>query len=192
MARIVKDFWKSDENSWNFWRKSTGICRKMKDHQNFSNGFHRAGKYKKAACKTLSGWTKNEDNFENFPDNFEIFWSVSMENWLFHRFYQIFLGFLPPLRKYPWKITPDFYNNFSDFFWGGDVPAFPRLPMLVISSISLRVFYWFFRNSWEYYILLVLQFLQYWFPIFYTSFLFVELNPHKFKTSIKTNLIGQT
>ena len=35
------------------------------------------------------------------------------------------LGFLPPLRKYIQlrKITPVFYNNFSDF-WGG-VPAFP-------------------------------------------------------------------
>ena len=27
-----------------------------------------------------------------------------------------------------WKIRPDFYNNFSDFGGGGNVPAFPHPP----------------------------------------------------------------
>ena len=47
-------------------RKSSGICRKMKDHQHLRNEFHRAGKIKIPACKTLLVWTKNEENFENF------------------------------------------------------------------------------------------------------------------------------
>ena len=54
-------------------RKSTESCRKMKDHQDYKNDFHRPGKRKKAACQMLRVWTKNEENFEKFQESFEIF-----------------------------------------------------------------------------------------------------------------------
>ena len=51
------------------------------------NAFDWAGKIKQAACKTLRVWSKNEENFEKFQANFEIFLSKSL-----------------------WKI--DFFHNF--------------------------------------------------------------------------------
>ena len=53
-------------------KESTGICRKMQDHQALMNDFHCAGKAKQPACKTLRVWTKREENFEKFQENFEI------------------------------------------------------------------------------------------------------------------------
>ena len=38
----------------------------MKDRQHSTNDFHRTGKIKKAACKTFSVLTKNEEKFVNF------------------------------------------------------------------------------------------------------------------------------
>ena len=55
-----------------FWRKSTGIYRKLHAHQDLMNGFDWAGKTKQPACKTLRAWNKNEENSENFQENFEI------------------------------------------------------------------------------------------------------------------------
>ena len=66
----MEDFLKWDENSGNIWRKATEICRKMKDHQRLQNDFHQAEKIKKAACKTLLFWTKNEENFGKFQEIF--------------------------------------------------------------------------------------------------------------------------
>ena len=38
------------------------------------NDFDCAGKTKQLpACQTLRVWTQNEENFENFQENFEIF-----------------------------------------------------------------------------------------------------------------------
>ena len=37
------------------------------------NGFDWAAKIKHPASKTLRVWTKNEEIFENFQENFEIF-----------------------------------------------------------------------------------------------------------------------
>ena len=54
-------------------RKSTGFYRKMQDNRDMMNDFDWAGKTKQGACKTWRVWTKNEDNFENFQENFEIF-----------------------------------------------------------------------------------------------------------------------
>ena len=51
------------------------------------NDFDCADKAKQTACKTLRVWTKNEENFENFQENLEIFLSKSL-----------------------WKI--DFFHNF--------------------------------------------------------------------------------
>ena len=45
----------------------------MQDHRDLMNDFDWAGKTKQPACKTLRVWTKNEENFENFQENFEIF-----------------------------------------------------------------------------------------------------------------------
>ena len=56
-----------------FWRKSTGIYRKKQDHRDLMNDFDRADKDKQAACKTLRVWTKNEEDFEKFQENFQIF-----------------------------------------------------------------------------------------------------------------------
>ena len=46
-----------------FWRKSTGIYRKMQDTKEFMNDFDWAGKIKQYACKTLRVLTKNENTF---------------------------------------------------------------------------------------------------------------------------------
>ena len=45
----------------------------MPDHQDLMNVFDWAGKTKQVACKALRVWTKNEENFEKFPENFVIF-----------------------------------------------------------------------------------------------------------------------
>ena len=45
----------------------------MQDHPDLINDFNWAGKSKQPACKTLRVWTKNEENFEKFQENFEIF-----------------------------------------------------------------------------------------------------------------------
>ena len=45
----------------------------MQDHQDLMNDFDCGGKTKQPACKTLRVWTKNEENFENFQENFEIY-----------------------------------------------------------------------------------------------------------------------
>ena len=45
----------------------------MQDHTDLKNDFDWAGKTKQLACKTLSVWTKNEENFEKFQENFKIF-----------------------------------------------------------------------------------------------------------------------
>ena len=46
---------------------------KKQDHRNLMNDFDWAGKTKQPTCKTLRVMTKNEENFENFQENFEIF-----------------------------------------------------------------------------------------------------------------------
>ena len=101
----------------------------MEDHQNYKNYFHRAGKIKKPACKILRVWTKNEDNFENCQETFEIFLSNSMENWLFSHFYYILLRFLTPLRKnIPLEDNSRFLQQFSDFGGTGTFRSFYYLP----------------------------------------------------------------
>ena len=54
-------------------RKSTGIYRKKQVHRDLMNDFDWAGKDKQVACKTLRVWTKNEENFEKFQEDFEFF-----------------------------------------------------------------------------------------------------------------------
>ena len=49
------------------------ICRKMHARQDLMNDFDWAGKTKQTPCKTLLVWSKIEENFENFQENFEIF-----------------------------------------------------------------------------------------------------------------------
>ena len=45
----------------------------MQDNRDLMNDFDWTGKTKQPACKTLRVCTKNEENFENFQENFEIF-----------------------------------------------------------------------------------------------------------------------
>ena len=120
-----QDYWKWDENSWNLWRKSAGICRKMKDPQNFKKDFHPPGKIKKPTSKALWVRTKNEESFENFQENIEIFWSNSVfKIYCFHIFTKYFLDFWL-LRKYiTLKDSTRFLQQLFRFRVGG-VPAFP-------------------------------------------------------------------
>ena len=58
---------------------------------------------------------------------------ISMENWLIHIFSKYFLDFwLLSESIYLWKITPDFYNNFS-YFWERERSGVPPLPTLLTS-----------------------------------------------------------
>ena len=80
------------ENSWILWRKLTAICWKIQDTQQLTNNFHQTGKIQKHACKALRVWTRKDPFFEDFKENFEIFWSKSL-----------------------WKI--DFFRKFSRNFF---------------------------------------------------------------------------
>ena len=85
----------------------------------FPEGFRLDTKTKPRSSKNLRVWTKNQESFEKFQENFEILIKISMENKLFSQFYTIyFLDFW--LRSETidiWKITLDFYNNFYDLGW---------------------------------------------------------------------------
>ena len=80
---------------------------------------------------------KNEEKFEKFQENFEIFSQF---------FTKYFLDFcLLSESIYLWKITPDFYNNFSDF--GGGAfrrPAPSRRYWIHLENFSWKI--WYFRN----------------------------------------------
>ena len=61
--------------AWKFLKSLEKIdwnLQKKQDHCDLMNDFDCADKSKQPACKTLRVWTKNEDNFENFQENFEI------------------------------------------------------------------------------------------------------------------------
>ena len=45
----------------------------MQDPRDLMNDFDWELKTKQPACKPLRVWTKNEEIFENFQENFEIF-----------------------------------------------------------------------------------------------------------------------
>ena len=81
----MDEYWKWDDNSWNFGEKSTEICRKMKDHQQVMNDFHKSTKIQKATPKTLRVLSKNEKDFQNFKIILRLF-KISMENSLFSHF----------------------------------------------------------------------------------------------------------
>ena len=97
------------------------FVEKMKDHRHLKKDFHWAGKVKKAAGKILRVWTKNEENFEKVQANFENFDQNLYGELTFSTFFtKYFLDFwLLSQSLYLSKITPDFYNNFSDFGGGG-------------------------------------------------------------------------
>ena len=46
--------------------------------QDLRLGFHWADRIKQPACKIFLVWTKNEETFEKFHENFEIFRSKSL------------------------------------------------------------------------------------------------------------------
>ena len=81
------------------------------------NDFDWEGKCKHRASKTLRVYTKNEENFEIFQENFENFWS----KFTFSQFFRnIFLDFWLRSESIDlWKITPDFFNIFLRFRGGG-------------------------------------------------------------------------
>ena len=71
-------------------------------------------------------WTKNEENFEKFQENFDNLWSKSQWKIAFFTFFtKYFFDFwLLSESIYLCKKTADLSNNFSDF-GGGGIPAFP-------------------------------------------------------------------
>ena len=84
------------------------------------NDFDCAAKTKQPACKPLRVWTKNEENFESFQENFEIFWSKSLRKIEFFTFVtKYFLDFWLRSESIDvWKITLDLYNTFFRFRGG--------------------------------------------------------------------------
>ena len=128
--------------AWKFLKfleeKSSGIFRKMQDNRDPINESDWPGKCKQVACKTLRVSTKNEENFEKVQENSEIFWSKSLWKMdCFTIFTQYFLDFWLRSESIDlWKITPNVYNNFSDFGGGGDVPASPLLPTLLLVEFN--------------------------------------------------------
>ena len=108
---MEKDYWKCDENAWNFRRKSTEICRKMQNHQHFRNDFHWTAKIKLPACKILTVWTKNEEKILRFFNQnlYGKLTCFTILSW-------IYIGALTPLWKYiPLEDNARFLQQFSDF-----------------------------------------------------------------------------
>ena len=102
IAQIENDNWKRHANSWNFGRKSTGICQKMKDHH-VKNAFHRTGNNKQPVCKILRVWTKLKKNWKTFKKS-EIVCSKSLLKIdSFHIFTKYFLDF--------WLLSESIYTS---------------------------------------------------------------------------------
>ena len=99
---------------------------KKQDHRDLINDFDWAGKSKQPTCKNLRVWTKNEENFEKFQENCEIFWSKSL--WKIDFFIDFLDFWLRSESIDLWKITPDFYSNLSDFGGGRSGRPPPPLP----------------------------------------------------------------
>ena len=105
----------------------------MQSHQDLMG----AAKCKQPACKVLRVWTKNNENFENFQENFEIFWSKSLLNIDFFHNSLLNISWISdsaPKSLYLWKITANFSNNFSDF-GVGERSGVPPLPTLLFSYL---------------------------------------------------------
>ena len=85
-----------------------------------------------------------DQEWRKFWKNSRKFWdfliNISMENWRFSQlFTKYFLDFcLLPESIYPWKIRPNFYNNFSDFGWGGGTFRRSPLPTLLIIERNFK------------------------------------------------------
>ena len=65
-------------------------------------------------------WTKNTNCWENFKKILKILEEKSIEKMIFLLFLEKVL-----LKIEPWKITPDFYNNFFRISGGGTFPCSP-------------------------------------------------------------------
>ena len=114
--------------NWNFflqfWRKLAGI----KDHLDFMNDFQLSGKIKKPAWKTWAFGAKMKKILKNFNKNLRFFDQNLYGKLTFSQICnKFFFDFcLISESIHPWKITPVFYNNFSDF---GGVWTFRRFPL---------------------------------------------------------------
>ena len=98
----------------------------MHAHQELTDDFHWAGKGKQRACKTWRVCTKIlKKTLKNSKKILRFFDQNLHGKLTFLTFFtNIFLDFLLLSQSiYLGKITPDFYNNFSDF--GGDVQNVP-------------------------------------------------------------------
>ena len=91
------------------------------------------GKLRNLPAEFCAFWPKMKKIFKKIEVNL-------MENWLFHNFTKYLLDlWLLSESIYPWKITPDFYKNFSDFGGG----AFQRPPPDATANIAKP---WFLPN----------------------------------------------
>ena len=73
-------------------------------------------------------WAKNTNGWDNFKNILKILEEKSIEKMIFLLFLEKLL-----LKIEPWKIAPDFYNNFSDFEGGRSrVPLPFQAPMIYL------------------------------------------------------------
>ena len=115
IAQIEKDYWKWHENSWNFWRKSTGFVEKCKSIKIWGMISIGLGKVSNLPTKLCAFRPKVKKNFHFF-----LFFDQNLYGKLtFPQFFtNYFLEFcLLSESIYPWKTRHDFYNNFSQRYW---------------------------------------------------------------------------
>ena len=83
IAQIEKDYWKWNENSSEFWRKSARLWRQMKDHQDLTNDFHRARKSQKDLYKHFAFGPKLKNVLKFFQQILRLFVQNLYENLTF-------------------------------------------------------------------------------------------------------------
>ena len=128
ISEIEKDYWKRHENSLHFWRKSTEICRKMKDHQNLKNDFDRAGKLRNLRAK-LSAFRPKMKKMLKFFQKILTFFDQNLYGKLTFSLLLLNISWISdssPEVYTRWKITPDFYIYFYIFPGRSAVPTLPE------------------------------------------------------------------
>ena len=100
MAKIV-DYWKANETSIIFWRKLTGMCRKIQDNQQLTNNFRWAGKIRKTSGQNFACLDQKWVKFLKVSRKFwDFLTTISIEKRLFHKFLLNISWISCSLRKY--------------------------------------------------------------------------------------------
>ena len=116
------------------------------------NDFDCAGKTMQHACKTLRVWTKNEENFENFQGNFEIFWSKSLWKIDFFSHFLLNISLISDSSpKYiPLEDNTRFLQQFFRFRAGGERSKCSYIlatPMVFVNQASTSRLHFFRAKS---------------------------------------------